>query len=384
MSLRFDEDDFSRNLRDEFQQQSVRLGGIVALDPASSVVVSAISGPAKERLFSKLDPAGGFEDRENLSAAEMQYMLKGRSFHLTTGLSTYTNRTVLEDPSGTTNLDKKERSAYALAVFTALPWGLRPQLGLSYDSFEQAGNRVSRTNPKLGLLWTLSADTTLRAASFRAIKRSFVANQTLQPSHIFGFNQFFDDPNGTISRRTGVSLHHRLSPNTFAGAEWSARDLQVPGLPGEPYSNWTERFGRAYLYRILNAQAALTAEYQYERLQRPQDNPGNEGFTDLHTMIVPVSLRFHSPALWSAVFQVTYVNQKVQHENQAAELVDDRDNFAVADVSVSYHLPKRAGTVSLEARNLFDRRFRYQEIDVFSSPRVSPRRLVLFRFSTSF
>jgi hypothetical protein len=33
---------------------------------------------------------------------------------------------------------------------------------------------------------------------------------------------------------------------------------------------------------------------------------------------------------------------------------------------------------------LFDRRFRYQEIDVYSSPRVSSRRLALLRLSTSF
>ncbi|HSO93362.1 MAG TPA: TonB-dependent receptor, partial [Candidatus Dormibacteraeota bacterium] len=384
LSSRFDPDDFSRDLRDEFRQQAVRIGGIYVIDPASNVVASAISGHGKERLFSRDDPSSGVEDRERLNAGEVQYVLKGSSFHLTTGLSSYTNSVALEDSNGVLNEDEKGRSIYASVVFTALPWGLRPELGLSVDTFEQAGQRVSRTDPKLGLLWTLSTDTTLRAAYFKTIKRSFEANQTLQPSQIFGFNQYFDDPNGTLSRGTGIALQHRLSATTFTGAQWSSRDSQVPGFPGDPYAKWTEQLARAYLYRVFNAHTAMTAEWQYELLRRPEDNPGNEAFTKVRTMLVPVALRFNLPVTWSAVLQLTYVDQKVQTVSLSGDLVDGRDKFAVADASVSYQLPGRNGFVSLEAKNLFDRRFQYQEIDSFSSPRVLPSRTVFLRFSASF
>ena len=384
LSLRFDPEDFSPTLRDEFQRRSARVGAFLMLDPASSLVLSAVSARSKERLFSSLDTSNFFEDRERLSAGEVQYLLKRPSYHLTAGLSSYLNRVDLEDPSGTTSSDERGRSVYALATLTALPWGLRPQLGFSYDTFDQAGTRVSRLDPKLGLLWQWTADTVLRAAWFKTIKRNFDANQTLQPTQVFGFNQVFDEPNGTLSRRAGVALQHTASATTFVGAEGSARDTKVPGFPGEPYSRWTERFARGYFYRILGPRAALAVELQYEHLRRPEDNTGNEAFTRVKTLMAPVSLRLHWPQAWSAGLQATYANQKVQFVDLAGDLVDGRSSMVVLDASVAYRLPRRIGSVSLEARNLFDRRFRYQEIDAFSQPRLSPRRTLLVRVSTAF
>lgn len=384
LSLRFDEDNFSPTLRDEFQQQSVRLGGIAVIDPASSVVVSMISGRGKEQLYSTLAPLDRFEDRERFDSLELQHMVRLPALHLTTGYSFHRNRTELEFAGTTTPLNIIQRSLYAVATFSALPWGLRPQLGLSHDSFTGSEVQVSRVNPRLGLLWELTPDTTLRAASLRTIRRSFVTNQTLQPSQVSGFSAYFDDPSGTISQRNGIAVHHRLSDRTFAGGEWSRRDLQVPGFAGDPPSPWTEHFGRAYLYRILTSRSALSVELQYEHLRRPLDNTGNERFTELRTLIAPVALRLHGPAGWSATLLATAVHQKARHEDSNLDYVDGSDRFIVADLSLAYQLPHRAATVSVDGRNLFDRRFRYQEIDVFSSPRVSPRRLVLLRLSTSF
>ncbi len=384
LSFRFDSDDFSRNLRDESQRQLVRVGGIVVLDQRSSIVVSALTGRFKEKLFSKLDPGNSFEDREHIDAGELQYLIKAPAFHLTTGFASYMNSVVLEDPGGETNSDERGRSLYALVVLTSLPWGLRPEMGVSQDTFEQAGVRVSKTNPKLGLLWTLSRDTTLRATSFKTIKRSFDANQTLQPSQVFGFNQVFDDPNGTLSRRNGVALHHTLSEETFVGAELSTRKSRVPNFPGEPYSDWNERFSKAYFYRVLNARTTLSAELQYEHLQRPDDNPGNEAFTDVRSVMLPISLRINWPATWSAVLEANYVNQRVRFIDRADEVVDGKSSVVVANASLAFQFPNRNGFVSLEAKNLFDRRFRYQEIDAFSAPRISPRRTLLVRLSTSF
>ena len=130
--------------------------------------------------------------------------------------------------------------------------------------------------------------------------------------------------------------------------------------------------------------ATLTAELQSERLRRPPENTGNEGFTDLRTLIAPLALRLHGPGGWSLAVQANFIDQKARHENTSFDLVDGSDRFVVTDLSLAYQLPGRAGTLSLDVRNLFDRRFRYQEIDVFSSPRVAPRRLALLRLSTSF
>ena len=54
-------------------------------------------------------------------------------------------------------------------------------------------------NPKAGVTVRATDTTTLRAAAFRVLKRNFVASQTLEPTNVAGFNQFFNDINGTKS-----------------------------------------------------------------------------------------------------------------------------------------------------------------------------------------
>jgi hypothetical protein len=63
---------------------------------------------------------------------------------------------------------------------------------------------------------------------FRTLKRQFWRRQTLEPTHVGGFNQIFDDLNGTESIRYGVGLDHRFSDRLLTGVEGSRRDLSVP------------------------------------------------------------------------------------------------------------------------------------------------------------
>jgi outer membrane receptor protein involved in Fe transport len=57
--------------------------------------------------------------------------------------------------------------------------------------------------------------------------------------------------------------------------------------------------------------------------------------------------------------------------------------FWVSDASLGYRLPRRWGLVSLTMKNLFDKTFRFQDTDA-ASPRISPGRLVLARFTLAF
>jgi hypothetical protein len=54
----------------------------------------------------------------------------------------------------------------------------------------------------------------------------------------------------------------------------------------------------------------------------------------------------------------------------------------VFDASIGYRLPRRWGTLSIDARNLFDSKFRFQDIDPKNST-IAPRQLVMFRASFS-
>ena len=65
----------------------------------------------------------------------------------------------------------------------------------------------NQANPKVGATWSLKSGTTLRAAWFKTLKRTLITDQTLEPTQVAGFNQFFDDPSATQSR--GVRGGHR-------------------------------------------------------------------------------------------------------------------------------------------------------------------------------
>ena len=60
---------------------------------------------------------------------------------------------------------------------------------------------------------------------FKTLKRTLTASQTIERTEVGGFNQFFDDPEGTKAWRYGIGVNHFLSKNTNMGLEFSRREL---------------------------------------------------------------------------------------------------------------------------------------------------------------
>ena len=55
----------------------------------------------------------------------------------------------------------------------------------------------------------------------------------------------------------------------------------------------------------------------------------------------------------------------------------------IVDAALSYRLPTRYGFVSVGVTNLFDKEFRYQDMN-FESPIIQPDRIVLGRITLAF
>lgn len=382
LSFQFDPVDFFPRLRNDLELTTARLGGYFALDPRSDLVVSAIAGRSKERQYLTDDPSWFNEDRESLRSFEAQYAYRASGAQWLAGVSAYRNAKTLEESDyGTSDLDTRERSVYAFAIFTGLPSGFVPQLGMSYDTYDRTGRELSDFNPKLGIVWSLPSGTTLRGAAFRTTKRTFIAGQTLQPTQIAGFNQFYDDVNGTRSKFAGLGIDQKFSANTFAGAQISGRDLEVPSFPGEPDFEMTERNARLYAYHIFSEHVIVTADYLRERFERPEAGTFNERFMNLDTTFVPIALRLSALGNWSVNVAATGVRQTIRYLDLNDQAVNGSSRFVVVDASVAYRLPARAGIISAEVRNLFDKQFRYQEIDAFANPRVYPGRQFFARIS---
>jgi len=79
----------------------------------------------------------------------------------------------------------------------------------------------------------------------------------------------------------------------------------------------------------------------------------------------------------------TYFNQDGTFEPNPGEFRSGSDDFYIVDAAFSYRLPKRYGFVSVGATNLFDKQFRYQDMN-FESPIVQPDRVFFTRVTLAF
>jgi hypothetical protein len=119
-------------------------------------------------------------------------------------------------------------------------------LGMSYDDLdEDILGEFGQVNPKFGLIWNITQETTLRLAAFRTLTRSLLNEQTIEPTQVAGFNQFFDDTSATESRRIRIALDQKFLSTLYGGIEASKRDLKV-SFTRSFIDDWEEQLYRAY------------------------------------------------------------------------------------------------------------------------------------------
>jgi TonB dependent receptor len=207
-------------------------------------------------------------------------------------------------------------------------------------------------------------------------------------TQVAGFNQLFDDINGTDAWRYGAALDYEATANVFFGVEYSERELDVPigsiaPGGGTEILNSDEKFARAYAYWTPMGWLALSGEYQFERVEQDVD-ASPFGLAEASTHRVPLEARFSHPTGLFARVRGTFVDQDGRFENfQTGEIISGSDTFWVADVGLGYRFPKRWGLASIEVRNLFDENFQFQDTDP-GDPRLGPERTIFRRLTITF
>ncbi len=219
-------------------------------------------------------------------------------------------------------------------------------------------------NPKIGVSLDLGTGTTLRGAAFRVLKRTLVTDQTLEPTQVAGFNQFFDEPDATDYWRYGGAIDQKFSDSIYGGIEYTYRDLAVPYLdfgggffPLQAESDWQENLLRAYLFWTPCKLVSLTAEYRYEDLKR--DKGAAIGTSDARTHFLPLGINLFHPSGLTVSLKGTYINQegKFESKNDRHFFTGEEDDFWLIDAAISYRLPKRYGFITVGISNLFDENF---------------------------
>lgn len=416
--LDFDTAKHTQNRRN-LEQDSARVGARYSLSPKQDFLVSAIYSDRRDGQaipipastvnvpfppFELSIPAFNFSSnaKDQGYQVEGQYLLREKYINVIAGGGTYqVDARNLQRcnggpcPSTEINFTRERENAYIYSNLNH-QGKINATVGMSYDAFKDMANyRFSAFNPKFGLQWNITDALRLRLAWFETVKSALIANQTLEPTQVAGFNQLFDDPNGTRSRRMGVGLDTYFVKNVYAGVEISDRDLKVPFMDGITTSFLTserqqERLYRSYLYWLPHAHWAVNGEFQFEQYMRAAaivagdiDKP-----YQIHTLSTPLAINYFHPNGIFSRFSTMYVQQNLRRLTDSS-LREGNDGFVLFDAALGYRLPNRRGLLSLEGRNLSDENFFYRNYgfqvnEMITSSRFIPTRTFFVRLTLNF
>jgi hypothetical protein len=103
-----------------------------------------------------------------------------------------------------------------------------------------------------------------------------------------------------------------------------------------------------------------------------------------------LGISFFHPSGFIAMLKPIYINQDGNFltgfeppDFMRPTFESKEDQFWVVDASIGYRLPKRLGMVTVEAKNLFNKSFKFQDTDP-QNPRIQPKRLILAKFTLAF
>ncbi len=410
IALRFDPANFSAMNRSSFDTRTERFGFRHSPTADSTFIASVVHSSRQENqnIFPSALNVRSLSDVSGYTG-EAQYLLNMVKYSLIAGAGRYDGTHKINETLDFTSIfgdacpifigtcaersqtDVRHDNAYAYTHIrhtSQLVW----MLGASYDNFKENPVARSQINPKLGMTWRLTPHTTLRLAAFSTLKRPLASSQTIEPTQVAGFNQFFDDINGTASRRYGIGMDQRLSDTLFAGAELSIRKLDVPILESATAffeENQHEKLHRAYLNWIVTPRTAINVEYHINNFNRDFRPTFKDGMPSrLDTQRLPISIVYFHPSGFFFKGGASHISQKIELPLLAGDTSNDQSTFWIMDASVGYRLPKRLGIISLDAKNFLDKLPKYHNVHFQTSePKellFQPGRAIYARFTFAF
>jgi Flp pilus assembly protein TadD len=348
---------FSPNFNEKTSLDSYRVGGRYAFNPSSSIIGSLIYQDVnKKRVYNYVDSDGDTVDFSNQRErngfiAELQHIYDSSNLDMVSGFSHINQNGFLKDGFGINDTSPTRTNIYNYSKLS-INNKLQVTVGVGVDliNIKNSFNR-NRVNPKFGIEWTPSAKTTFRAATFRGMSINQTSSQTIEPTQVAGFNQLFDDPNGTLAWRYGAGIDHKFSKYIKSGLEYSERILNIPEVSTER----TEQLARAYIYLTPIEQFSLSSEYYYERINQPLGSIGPFQLAESHR--IPMTLSFFHPSGLALKIKNTFVHQSglfASCVDCSQTAIPGNSNFYVVDLNLSYRIPRRYGIVSFGINNLFD------------------------------
>jgi hypothetical protein len=216
------------------------------------------------------------------------------------------------------------------------------------------------------LVWQATDRVKLRLAAFETLKRILLVNQTLEPTQVAGFNQFYDDANAATATLYGLGIDVTGDNGLHYGFEFIDRDVVIPQSPTATISeldNDEERY-RFYWGKGISSSLVLSGSLEHTRFKGLLRTPVVQ-LDELQTTIMPVSLKYLHDENYFAKLTATHVRQKLRPASGFA-LAKSSESFNLLDVSLGYRFPKRFGVFTIGIKNILDKSFVYQDESVIS------------------
>ncbi|WP_079434796.1 FecR domain-containing protein [Zoogloea sp. LCSB751] len=303
------------------------------------------------------------------------------------------------DPSmvlGTYTLPTTKLRGDRDTVFSYGQWRLHPTVtlhgGAEYIRLSELDNTQSeRLNGKLGIVARLASGTNVRAAFIQGVSGSKYDRESLAPTQFAGFNQAFDDTNGTRWRRAAFGIEQSFGGGINTGVEVSARHMDVP-MPGlsstldlEP---WKEQLHRAHITLPFGQRVAFSLEWRHEEIKAREDTALRDSFNPykVRTDLLPARLWIKTGPTDTLIEHWT-VDQHAARLSSTAGETAASSKFSVTNLRFSIPVASNRLTVSLGIYNIFDRQFRFQNTDLNGDPKIPlfyPQRTALLQGSLRF
>ncbi len=376
---------------------NVGLGYRRVLTPASDLAVSVIYSETEQLSANPLFSTNARGVLEG-GQVEVQYVRRSRAVNWTAGLGHYegTQDVTSVNLVGSTTVEADDQfsNAYVYAKLANLGGRFDLTAGFSYEDVNapvgvlvprdsllgiaDLAYEESAVSPKVGVSMQAGPKTVLRAAAYRRLTPAIGRLQTLEPTQVGGFNQFFRDRAGTESTNFGFGCDHTITDRVFAGISVLRRDLEIPEATCSSPSFGNCAFqtadtiadrvsddwlGNLYVNATVGKRVALSAEYAIEERDFDFTQVSNNSLWEnfVETKRLRPQVRFFLPNGLYASMRGSHFDQQVDQFDPSAPgtILPLENDFWIVDAEVGFRLPGRWGTVSLQVFNLDNKAFDY-------------------------
>jgi hypothetical protein len=257
-------------------------------------------------------------------------------------------------------------------------------------------------SPKVGATATFRSGTTLRAAVFSRMASPIGRLQTLEPTQVSGFNQFYEDVGGTTSWSYGLGVDQGFGSFIYFGAAWVKRDLSIPEAYCTTPGNFTgcanqagtvvvdrnsdDDLASAYFNALIGKRVAVSIDWELDEREFDTTTISPTGaFQDrFATQRIRPQVRLFLPIGFFASATAAYYDQEVDQftSQNATTRTTVTSSFWISSAAIGWRLPRRIGSIALEGTNLADKQFDFYQQSLQEN--LVPARRVLLRADFAF